>query len=246
MNSPTLQARAVTVTTGVGILVRYGFYLAGLLLFGLVALGIVAGLRWQPRLVSEEPAFRLAASDFANLPASSEIVIGGSIGRSEARHYGQLYQHGRDMTVIIVQPPEGRPLARDFTYEIAMIPTLRKARARLTSTFYDLETRFGPLRAAEMRVDIDGRRKLCFAFLSRFETPYLYMKGWICEASGAQPSAGQLACIINRIAFDRPLASTDADVFVREQLARGAFCQATPVSQTTDTRRHIPRPWRHY
>ena len=87
--------------------------------------------------------------------------------------------------------------------------------------------------------------KLCLAFLSRFETPYVYLKGWVCEASGAQPSASSLACLINRMTFDRPLTSLDADAFMRRGLSRGSYCQATPVSQTTDTRRHIPRPRRY-
>jgi hypothetical protein len=243
MADVTMQARAVRFAAGAGLLIRYGFYLAGLLVFGLLGLGLLAVMRAVPHVAHEAPSFSIADADFVRVRPTSEIVAGGRVGRSEAVQYGQLYEHDRDMTVIMVQPPQGRPLARGFAYELAAIPALRKAGARLHPVFYDLETRFGLLRAAEMHVDVDGRRKLCLAFLSRFDTPYLYLKGWICDANGARPSPGHLACLIGRIVLDRPLESADADAFMRAGLARSPSCSASPVSQTTDTRppRRSPR-----
>jgi hypothetical protein len=199
----------------------------------------------RPQIVEAPPAFRVTGSEVRGLTRTSEIsTVGGA--RYEAANYGQLYHHNRDMTVIMVMPPQGRAMARDFASELAGIPLLRRTRARLQPVYYDLETRFGPLRAAEMYVDVDGRRKLCLAFLSRFETPYVYMKGWLCEADGARPSAGALACLIGGIALDQSLANRDADAFMRSRLSRGGACQATPVTQTTDTRPRRPPPRRYY
>jgi hypothetical protein len=241
----TVHARTVTALTAAGIIVRYSFYLVGLFVFGAVALGILWVSSNRPKRVAAEPSFRVAAAELDGLARTSEIVTVAG-GRSEAVSYGELYHHHRDMTLIVLTPPQGRPLARDFAHEMAAIPVLRKARARLQPVFYDLETRFGSLRAAEMQVDVDGRRKLCLAFLSRFETPYLYMKGWICEASGAKPGTDNLACLINRIVLDAPLAEPRADAFLRAGLSRGPTCYATPVTQTTDTRPHRSSPRRRY
>lgn len=240
------QARAVTVATGAGIAIRYSFYLAGLFVFGAIAIGIMWAFSNRPKLVETEPSFRITGSEIARLPSTSEVVTSGSIGRSEARLYGNLYGHSPDMAVILVTPPDGRPIARDFATEMGIIPNLRRARPRFKPVFYDLETRFGTLRAAEMQVDADGRRKLCLAYLSRFDTPYVYLKGWICEASGAQPSAGALACLINGLALDRALPSREAEAYMRARASRGGFCQATPVTQTTDTRPYRPAPRRYY
>ena len=53
-----------------------------------------------------------------------------------------------------------------------------------------------------MNVDTDGRIKQCIAFLTRFETAAVYLKGWLCEASGAKPNADKLACMIDRLTLE--------------------------------------------
>jgi hypothetical protein len=240
-----MSSTALTAVSAAGAIIRYSFYLAGLFVFGAIALGIGWVMQNRPTLVDTPAAFRITGSEVRGLTRTSEVsTMRGT--RFEAANYGQLYHHDRDMTVIMVMPPDGTAMARDFASELATIPLLRTSRARLQPTFYDLETRFGPLRAAEMYVDADGRRKLCLAFLSRFETPYVYLKGWLCEADGARPSAGALACLINGLTLDQPLANRDADAFLRARSTRGGYCQATPVSQTTDTRRPRSTPRRYY
>ena len=68
-----------------------------------------------------------------------------------------------------------------------------------------MDTRFGAVRAADLNVNSDGFIKQCIVFLTRFETNAVYMKGWLCEASGAKPSADKLACMIDRMVLDKPL-----------------------------------------
>lgn len=141
-------------------------------------------------------------------------------------------------------PPPRFVLGRDFVREMQDIRPIIEARAMLTTTYYDLETRFGEVRAADLNVDADGRRKLCLAFLSRYDTPSLALKGWYCQANGARPNTQQLACILDSLTLDAPLASSEADAFVRSRMARRPLCSATPVSQTVDTRTRIPPPRR--
>ena len=111
----------------------------------------------------------------------------------------------------------------------------RNMRYAMTSIYHDLETRFGALRATEFRVESDGQWKQCLAFASRFDTTAFYLVGSFCDASGAKPNAGTLACMLDKLTLDRDLASRDADAFLRTRMARPASCSAIPVSQTTDT-----------
>ena len=87
-----------------------------------------------------------------------------------------------------------------------------------------------------MRVDTDGRWKLCLTYYSRFASDDVVLAGWYCDASGGKPSPDRLACLLDRLVLDAPLQSRDADAFMREQAARAPRCSASPVSQTVDTR----------
>jgi hypothetical protein len=230
------QTGAMTVLIGAGALVRYGFYTVAFFVFGMIAWGIVALLGAWPKMVEGPPSFRINDSELAALSNRTEIVtVAGA--RSEARHYGQLYDRERDFTVILMSPAAGGFFpARGFEEELAAIPLLRRSRGALLPTFYDLETRFGSVRAAEMRIRSDGKHKLCLAFLSRFESSAVTLKGWLCEGSGAKPSSDGLACMLNQLVLEKPLPSAEATAFLRERMKRSGPCYAAPLTQTTDTR----------
>jgi hypothetical protein len=104
------------------------------------------------------------------------------------------------------------------------------------STHYDLETRYGPVHAVEMRVETDGRWKQCLSYSSRFNTNAVALLGWSCDATGSKPGPDALACALDKLVLDKPLATADADVFMRERMMRPANCSATLVSQTIDVR----------
>jgi len=142
---------------------------------------------------------------------------------------------------MMVMPPKGAIGAREFSAEIRDLNPLRSAGATFSNTFHDLVTRFGAARAQEFHVDADGRRKLCLAYVSRFDTAAIYIKGWYCEASGAKANSYDLACDLDSLVIDAPLASAEADAFMRERMKRQRLCSAEPVTQTTDTR---PYPYR--
>jgi hypothetical protein len=188
------------------------------------------------KYVDEEPAFRLASNDLARFAQKTMVLDGTWAGRMEARQYGSLHDRDTDMSIFMVVPTRAVPVERYFGQEVLDMPRLRNARAMLTTRHYDMETRFGAVRAADLNVDADGRIKQCIVFMTRFETPAVYLKGWLCEASGAKPSADKLACMIDRMVLDRPMASKEAEAFLRAQAVRPASCSAVPVSQTTDTR----------
>jgi hypothetical protein len=133
-------------------------------------------------------------------------------------------------------PPKDAILTRDSMPQLTEISALRHARMVFSSVYHDLDTRFGAVRATEMRVDSDGQWKQCLSFASRFDTTAVYFVGWFCDASGAKPSPDRLACILDKITLNKELASKDADAFMREKMAKGGLCSATPVSQTIDTR----------
>lgn len=129
---------------------------------------------------------------------------------------------------------------RDYAWQMSDLRPLARTTYSGSTTYYDLETRFGPVRAANFQINSDGQTKLCVSYLSRFETLSLFYKGWFCEASGARPNFTKLACILDRLTLNGPLPSAPAQVFFDERIRRPARCSASPVSQTTDTRPSRP------
>jgi hypothetical protein len=83
-----------------------------------------------------------------------------------------------------------------------------------------------------------GRWKDCIAFLSRFETAAIYLKGWYCDPVGTKPKAERLACALDSLVLDRPLASENANSFMRERMARPSFCAASERGDIRDLRAH--------
>jgi hypothetical protein len=230
----------------IGMLLRYCFYALGALVFFAILVGIWSLRASVPKRVDAAPSFRLTASHLARLPVTHQVVSAGRFGRMELLHYGQLHDRSDDLTVAMVMTPVGTVLPRNGILELPNIRPLRNVRYTLTSVRYDLDTRFGPLRATEMRAESDGKWKLCLTFVSRFATESVSLAGWYCDASGAKPGADRLACTLDRLVLDRPLQSNDADAFFRERMSRSSSCSASAVAQTVDTgarTRSSPAKW---
>ena len=244
------QKNVVATVTAAGIIVRYGFYLVGAITLALIAIAITTIWGWRARTIDAKPAFRIAAPELARLPVRSKVILSWH-GRVETRHYGQIYDRDMDLTVALIMPPNDRArITIDGLPDIPDIKPLRNRRVVSNTFNYDLETRFGPLRATDVRVDTDGRWKQCLTYYSRFPSESVVLAGWYCDASGTKPSADRLACLLDRLVLDASLESREADLFMREQSVRTARCSASPVSQTVDTRARgdgsrmsSPRSW---
>lgn len=236
VNRATLRTATRTATS----FVRFSFYAAGI--FGFISLGLLASWIWT-RLpgyvpgIKSQPVFQVQANVLTHRPQTMKAET-NYYGWVQTLQYGQLYDRDVDLTMVMIVPHERhQTLARDYASEIAGLRPLygRRMPSSLSRSFYDLETRFGPVRASEFAINADGRTKLCISYLSRFQSPAVYLKGWYCEANGARPSFSALACIIDRLAVSKPLASKEATDFITERMKRPARCYAEPVSQTTDT-----------
>lgn len=241
MSQNASQARLVNAVSNASIAVRYAFYTVGALVFTVVAVAMLMMWNNRVRLADDKPAFHLAAPNLSQLPMTSRIVIGGRYGRVEMVHYGQLHDRNIDMAVAVTMPPAG--VWRDNATDLPGIrPT--KVRYSQTSNYHDLETRFGAMRAREMRVEADGQWKQCLTYVSRFSTEAVHITGWFCDPSGAKPSPDRLACTLDRLVLDTPLASKEADKFLRERVARSPSCSSAPVAQSIDTRQRTSSPRR--
>ena len=230
------QKDVVATVSAAGIVIRYGFYLIGALTLALIAIAMTTVWGWRARTIDAKPAFRIAAPELARMPMRSKVILSWH-GRVETRHYGQIYDRDMDLTVALIMPPKDRAtITIDGLPDIPDIKPLRNRRVVSNAVNHDLETRFGPLRATDVRVDTDGRWKLCLTYYSRFATDDVVLAGWYCDASGGKPSPDRLACLLDRLVLDAPLDSRDADAFMREQAQRAPRCSASPVSQTVDTR----------
>lgn len=250
----SLRGSYETVTAGqyksplaiAGGMIRYGFYLVGAIVLGLIGLAILSIWQIPPKAVKDPPAFRVASSTLGRLAVTGHVVTSSWLGRAEVRQYGQLHNRDIDLAVVMVMPPKGVGMGTEFGQDLRQMNLLRNSRAVMLPTRYDLENRFGEFRASEMRVDTDGRWKQCLAFRSRFETASVYLTGWFCDGTGSKPSADLLACVLDKLTLDNVLASKEADEFLRGRMTKGMRCQASPVTQTTDTRsRSMPSPSRY-
>ena len=231
-------ARPSTFSAGVsaaGTLVRFGFYAAGLGFFLVVGLGL--HYLWGNRVVrvDAKPAFRINDSSLASLPTTTRVISGGNLGRIEVINYGSIHNRESDLAVAMVTPDRTSAIDPQIAVSLRHANIMQNAQVLMTSNYYDLNTRFGEIRAVEMRVDSDGRWKQCLAYRSRFNDESAYLLGWSCDGSGAKPSADHLACVLDKLTLERPLASAEADAFLRAKALRPASCSARAVTQTSDT-----------
>jgi hypothetical protein len=219
----SLTQALATATAPGGILTRKSTFatsagvLVGLAVVGFVLLGI---LRREP----DPAAVRLNDPDLARLPTQSTVALDEQTGRRDIRRYGKLDDRDMAATLVMVMPPVGRSTPRDFDQEIGELEPLRNTNATVEGV-YDFATRYGAYRAVEFSVDMDGRWKQCFAFLSRFESASIYVKGWICDAVGSRMNADRVACALDGTTF-APVPSMDADAFLAERAARQPVCAA--------------------
>ena len=235
----------ILISTHAGRAVRYSFYIAGTAAFALIAVAIlrVSSFFSPPSSVSSKASFQINAPELTRLSSTANAAR-FSGGWQNVLQYGQVYDRNTDFTLVINMPSSpDTPVVRDYSSEMSSLrPLLRTAYTGMgrATTYYDLETRFGPVRAANFQINSDGQIKLCVSYLSRFDTTAVYLKGWYCEASGARPNFHTLACMIDRISVKGVLPTAAAQTFFEERMKRSPRCTAEPVSQTTDTR--PPRP----
>jgi hypothetical protein len=224
--------------------VRFFFYLFGMLLFAGLGYLLLKGWNLRPQFLGVQPSFSIAATPLDGLSATSRVTTAYG-ARIEMRQYGQPHDRNVDLTANLVLPNPSEPAhPRIRAQDITEIQNPFRGAYASSTAHYDLETRFGAIRAFEFTASTDGRAKLCIAWRSRFDTSAFFLNGWYCEASGARPSFQALACILDKLTLDRDLPSQDANAFLRERMKRSARCVAEPVSQTVDTRTrtHAPAP----
>ena len=233
------QFRAALGTAGTAF--RYAFLLSGTLFFGIVALAVWRGWSAVSSVVptASEPV-QITVPELARLKPSNKAWKSG-FGWQQEVQYGRIYDRDTDFRLLVTMPSQ--TVQNLSSASFTQLPDIREfARARYSypQTHYDLETRFGQVRAAQFEADVDGRIKLCLGYASRFDTSSFTYRGWFCEANGARPSPSALACMLDRIVIAGRLPSAGAQAFVDTMAKRPGRCTADPVSQTVDTR--PPRP----
>ncbi len=242
MRFNTVVATVAPSFSMAGTFIRVACCLVLLAVLGVIGIGFMSlfgGASFRsmaPKPVDAPPAFRISAGEFAGKASTGHVVTSPRLGRAEVVQYGQLNNRNSDLAIVMVMPPKGIGMGTQFVQDLTDVNLLRLKRPMIMSgTHHDLDTRFGEYRATEMRVDADGRWKQCLAFRSRLETTAVYLTGWYCNGSGSKPSAHSLACLLDKLVIERELAVKDADTFMRGRMTKAAYCQAAPVTQTTDT-----------
>jgi hypothetical protein len=247
--------KATSAIPLIGALIRYSFYLIGSIVLAIVGMALLSHRGVDVKIpaaetapakspADEKPDFRVADADLARMRQTGYVIHFKPTGRLDAWQYGQLTDRGPDFTIALFMAPDLMATAGDINQELAHLRRfniLRGVGPFGNGTFYDLHTRFGDVRATDMRANADGLIKQCLGFVSRFDTPFTHISGWYCTANGAKPDANALACMLDQFVLNAPLASPEADAFFRARAARPASCSAEPVAQTFDTRPFIPR-----
>jgi hypothetical protein len=196
----------------------------------------------RPKVVDDRPSLRLNIEQLARLPVRSQLLAGSRFGRAELHEYGSIYNRDVNFSLVMGIPPSDAVLTNGSMPHFSDVRLMRNARTVSSSIHYDLETRLGPMRATEVRVDNDGQWKQCLTFVSRFDSLALYMMGAYCDASGTKPSPDRLACMLSRVELHAPVPSPEAEGYLRERLEHAYSCSAHPVSQTIDTGQRRPSP----
>jgi hypothetical protein len=233
--SPSLLQQVILAAAPGGVLTRRSTYfgLAG----GLLALIVGLMLLVQLRAHANDPAaIRLSDARLMRLPTRSVVSDSPALGHGETRQYGVLDDPNLDATVVLIIPPAGQSVARDFVQEVRGLELVGSAERVAMARSYELQTRFGTYQATELQVDMIGRWKDCVAFLSRFATPAVYVKGWYCDDIGKKPKADRVACALDGLALDHSLTSANADAFMREHIARPSFCGAIDRGENREVR----------
>lgn len=223
-----------------GSFIRYAFYFWTAIVMGMIALAVMTFWNHRVTLVADQPAFRIADGSVARLPVSTDVIAGKSFGRVEVMQYGVLENRETDLTVVMTLPPRDTPNTTVLGDRLRGTRLFRNVIPM--STHYDLETRYGPIHAVDARIETDGRWKQCLSFSSRFKTKTVSLSGWTCDATGTSPGPYALACALDKLVIEKPLASPEADAYLRERMARPAECSASNVSQTFDTRSRAVSP----
>jgi hypothetical protein len=224
-----------------GTFFRYAFYAAGTLAFGLIAFAIIKVSNFMSltriKTINDAASFRIVERGFTKLLTQSKVTSGAAVGRIEVLHYGRLHDRTANLSIALILPPkpDDRLVRPDFATIRTTLAMNATNSAPAGTMRYDLETRFGPVRATEIRVNADGLIKPCLLFYSRFETDAVRLMGAMCEADGSKPSPHALACVLDGLVLDIRLPTEAADKFLREHMKQRARCTATPVSQTIDT-----------
>jgi hypothetical protein len=236
-NSSLLQKLLAAAAPG-GALTRRPIFLG--LAVGLVLLIAGVGMLAEMRRRADDPAaLRLGDGEISRLSTRS-YVTNASFARSETREYGLLDDRKMDASITMTVPQDGRSGMRDFYQEIRELDAVRRSTRTSIAGAYELQTRFGLYQAADIQIDIGGRWKDCLMFMSRFETNTVYVKGWYCDGVGVKPSAERLACALDGMTIDSPLATAGADSFMREHVARPSFCAAIGSTRDREPRPLLP------
>ena len=191
---------------------RFFFYLFGMLLFAGLGYLLLKGWNLRPQFLGVQPSFSIAATPLDGLSATSRVTTAYG-ARIEMRQYGQPHDRNVDLTANLVLPNPSEPAhPRIRAQDITEIQTPFRGAYASSTAHYDLETRFGAIRAFEFTAYTDGRAKLCIAWRSRFDTSAFFLNGWYCEASGARPSFQALACILDKLTLEQLISGQYADL----------------------------------
>lgn len=229
MNAFALIGSTITSTA------RLAFFALGACVFaGLLFAG--HGLwRVLPLAKADPPAFAMRSGELGNLVLRREMKATGAGQHIEGLRFGSTdgADEALSLTVAVTsrdQPAFARPMP-SLNDVARRDPETRHAMRTGQPRRWELSTRHGLLDAADVTLDIGGRRRNCVAFRSRHDGP-LYIEGRHCPEPGVSAQPTRAACLVHALRAVRPLHHPHLDPVLARADASPVACTALAVGGT--------------
>lgn len=180
-------------------------------------------MAWSP--ISRPIAmFDLGSSELGRIAPAYEARRTADGRREDVLTFAAFAEKGPHLMLRLRTGPLEQPGARSFTIGLVREAALRALSVTRSSAPAAIQTRFGPVEAADVVLDDGSTSRSCLAFRSTGDTAAFTMNGWWC-ASAKPSDRRQLACLIDRLDLANAAGNEELRAaFARSELARDPAC----------------------
>lgn len=178
------------------------------------------------------PIFGLESPELERQPAVLDARRSADgTRREDLLSFGGFAEPKPHLALRLAVQHERDELSRPFIVALVRMAAARGLSVQRSSLPAAIETRFGPVEAADVTLSDGASGRACIAFRMESGTVPLALSGWWCGGEGKPADRRQLVCLIDRI--DLLAAGEDAalrSAFARSELNRQPGCAPPRLS----------------
>jgi hypothetical protein len=178
------------------------------------------------------PIFGLESPELERQPAVLDARRSADgTRREDLLSFGGFAEPKPHLALRLAVQHEREELSRPFIVALVRMAAARGLSVQRSSLPAAIETRFGPVEAADVTLSDGASGRACIAFRLEGGTVPLALSGWWCGGEGKPADRRQLVCLIDRI--DLLAAGEDAalrSAFARSELNRQPGCAPPRLS----------------